>query len=58
VDNDLIPSLMSEQAGRSDWIGRPEPHVDEDPFGNGDEDGDGLVDEDPPDVKDVKSRSL
>ncbi len=32
-----------------------EPHVNEDPFGGGDDDGDGKIDEDPPDVMDVKS---
>lgn len=42
--------------GRGD--GRPtrgEPKVDEDPFDNVDNDGDGIVDEDPPDVRDVVS---
>ncbi len=32
-----------------------EPAYDEDPFGGGDLDGDGQFDEDPPDVKNVKS---
>lgn len=34
---------------------RGEPNVDEDPFGNGDEDGDGVIDNDPPDVRDIVS---
>lgn len=41
--------------------GRPnhgEPKVDEDPFGNDDEDGDGKVDEDPPDVRDIRSTNI
>jgi len=42
----------------TDGNGEPsplEPFVDEDPFGMYDQDGDGLVDEDPPDVRDVRS---
>jgi prepilin-type N-terminal cleavage/methylation domain-containing protein len=35
-----------------------EPSVDEDPFGNGDEDGDGRVDEDPPDVRNIFSTNV
>ena len=35
-----------------------EPNVDEDSFGNGDEDADGRVDEDPPDVKNIRSYTL
>ena len=52
-DGDWDPQLHDH-----DGTGRPslgEPFVDEDPFGNGDEDGDGLIDEDPPDVRDIYS---
>jgi len=46
-------------AGEGD--GRPsagEPRVDEDPFGNDDEDHDGRTDEDPPDVRNVISTNI
>ncbi len=59
----LIPSDNDGDwiASRDDTDGNGKPsandgHVDEDPFGNGDEDNDGKIDEDPPDVRDVASR--
>lgn len=48
-------------AGEGDGIpSSSEPHVDEDPFGNGDEDvpPDGKVDEDPPDVRNIYSTNI
>ncbi len=49
-------SAGSNDTGEGDGFPtRGEPRVDEDPFGGGDNDGDGRTDEDPPDVMSVRS---
>ena len=59
ADGDGRPSLMHNVGGKPEDEGKPEPHVDEDGFGGSpqNEDGDSRIDEDPPDVMDVSSRS-
>lgn len=59
VGADHIPNTGDE--GEGDGIpSSSEPQVDEDPFGNGDEDipADGKVDEDPPDVRNIYSTNV
>ena len=51
--------ISSGDPGEGDGIpSSGEPSVDEDPFGNGDEDGDMRIDEDPPDVRNVFSTNI
>jgi len=57
IDTDDI-GAGTEDSGENDGLPSiGEPHVDEDPFGNGDEDipVDNRIDEDPPDVRNVFS---
>lgn len=59
-DHDLGADQIAGTGDPGEGDGMPssgEPYVDEDPFGNGDEDviPDGLVDEDPPDVRNIFS---
>ncbi len=56
-DNDADWSILKHDTNGDGFPTEGEPQVDEDPFGNGDEDNplDGRVDEDPPDVRNVRS---